>query len=243
MTRSSIAAVSQVVQPRLLAPVTTNDLTGWPFRSAELLNGVHRGHGTLDHRLQQRPVGVARFEVVHEGLGDQIILDLSLKQGLVRHLGQHRDPGAAELRQGGPKQMVGRLRLSARAAAADEQEHDVRVGDLGRLVDLKAVRPGNASPGLRLQRDAVARAGIGRVVRFQLPVERGVRRLDIARQIGLGQLGPGLFGPGRPGPGSAPGCTGSPGRERLVACARWCPHFRREVTYGKGSIQVESAPG
>ncbi len=39
MTRSSTAVVSQVVQPRLLAPVTTNDLTGLPLPLTEFLNG------------------------------------------------------------------------------------------------------------------------------------------------------------------------------------------------------------
>ena len=164
-----------------------------PALARERLDGVHRTHGALDHRQQQRPVGLAAREIVIEGVRDQRILS-TVEHRLKRHLREHRDRGPQRLRQSREDQRRRRqgalepvLVLGLPAAAADEEEHlPGRRIHVRRTHQDQLVLPRNLAPGLGGQ-DELGNLGGANTSRLHFaPRITRVGRSDVAGELTRG---------------------------------------------------------
>ena len=106
---------------------------GSVFRLGTVHHGLHRVHGAddgFDHRQPRRPGGIARFDVLHPGVRNQIVFDsllavLMKNQGLIRNHAQFRHHGLG--RQGEAHHPIVSLRRGRAAVAASADEHQPRI--------------------------------------------------------------------------------------------------------------------
>ena len=140
-----------------------------PLVGGQGLDGVHGFHGTLDHGEQERPGGVARFQITEPGFGNQVVLDASAEERLVGHLAENGHATAGHLCQRQSSFHVAIARAFAIAATTHEKQHVVGVLHIHRFEDLEHMFPDDPLPLLRRKIDVVNGAVFRRDFATQFP--------------------------------------------------------------------------
>src|SRR5271166_2699525 len=111
----------------------------------KIRDNIHRAHDTFHHREKHRPAIVAGARVLIEGIREERVLTLAIKERLIRHIGKERYNNMRALGNSFKKFEVFRLRTAFRNK---KQRRSIwnRVG-LAKNRDL--VTPRNSVPGLR----------------------------------------------------------------------------------------------
>ena len=159
------------------------------------LQRVHRLHKALDHRKQQGPAVVARFEVSHKRFSDQGIFLLAFEQGLIGNLVKKRDGRPDPAGHLDSEEHV----LFAPRASLVPQEHRRLGFRSGGNIHMQVMFPDQVMPLLRDQSQLVHLPER----RFQpvgdFPFELRLRPGDVLRQSGRNGRGSSLT-PGEVGP-------------------------------------------
>ena len=167
MTRASTAPASQVVQPRLEAPLTMNFVIGVSkFLAGVLGHRVHRLDHAFGHGKKQRPGFIAGFKIFLERVGDQRVFAQIIEERLIRHIRQIDDGESG----GFGNQLPGEIFFRRTVAETDLQHRRVRRRYFIWPKNLDAMRPRLALPFLRDQPQLLRPVGfldlLPRVSRF-----------------------------------------------------------------------------
>lgn len=179
-----------------------------PFLLHGFGRGVHRFNGALGHGGEEGPRGVARFEELAEGIGDDLVFAFAFEDGLLRDVQEDCDGGFEALsKEGEDLGFAGELELRGGIGelfvpiAAGDHHHGVLGGriDLRRLEDEELVLPGDATPSLRGEDELGVFAGEdGAFAAFGPGVAVVLRGDIVGERAGEGGTGEGGGGEGEP---------------------------------------------